>query len=239
MYKNVEQPLVFNFRRPGSAWVFWLLGTLVVGVLAWATLMVIAGLTWGLVLPIAPGILAGSVGGVQWLVLRPRVHGAMQLWIELRWALLSALGATIAWLGIIALRMLASTIDPQLADHPLFSVIGFLLGGLVFGFVQWQTWDNKDVRSTTWWAIVNGVAWSLGGYIGLNVARMVVTFLVPNQVTPTLFGFVEALHFFIAGVIVISIYAATTSIALATGERFRKVTPSVLAGGEPSHVKGP
>jgi hypothetical protein len=65
MHKNVGQPLAFRFRRSLSTGVFWLLGTLVVGVLAWATLMVIAGLTWGLVLPIAPGILAGSVGGVQ------------------------------------------------------------------------------------------------------------------------------------------------------------------------------
>jgi len=142
--------------------------TLLIG----AFLLVQAEPTIGALAAAALGVLAGTViegsivGTAQWLVLR---HPLKQMrWRT--WALVTALGACVAWtLGMILSTLLLTGSDSgaaapgEMSDlmiYTLAAAMGVALGAIL-GAAQWLAL-RRHVPKAGWWIPANALAWMLG-----------------------------------------------------------------------------
>ena len=127
-------------------------------------------------------VLAGTciegmvVGTAQWLVLRRPLQGMR--WHT--WALVTALGAFVAWaLGMIPSTFFltgahSGTAAPAMSDlvrYGLAALMGFVLGPIL-GVPQWLVL-RRYVQKAGWWVLANSLAWAVGMvvvFIGIHVA---------------------------------------------------------------------
>lgn len=190
--KRIELPGKRQRRWTGwnwSLWYRWILAnavgegiglglTLIMGFVLFAG----AEKTLGPVAVAGLAILAGTgiegmvVGTAQWSVLR---HPLPKLsWHT--WALVTALGAFVAWtLGMIPSTFFLTQADSGATSsvqmdtfviYGLAALMGFVLGP-VLGIPQWVAL-RRYVRKASWWVLANAVAWALGMmvvFIGVHV----------------------------------------------------------------------
>ncbi|SRR6266516_2460868 len=122
------------------------------------------------------GIEGTFVGTAQWSVLR---HPFPKLSWQ-RWALVTALGAFVAWvLGMIPSTFFLTRAHSGAASsvqmnafviYGLAALMGFVLGP-VLGVPQWLALRHY-VQNAGWWVLANAVAWALGltvVFIGMHV----------------------------------------------------------------------
>ena len=117
----------------------------------------------------ALGVLAGTaiegsiVGTAQWLVLR----GPLKRMQWRTWALMTALGACVAWsLGIIP--FLSSTPDSGAASGEMSDLVVYTLAaglglaaGAILGAPQWLALRHH-LPKAGWWVPANALAWMVG-----------------------------------------------------------------------------
>ncbi len=127
-------------RAPSFDWSLWLLWILT-SALGWF-------LGGSLLGPLTAGV---GMAALQWLLLRPRIHGAV--W----WIGVSAAGWVLGWGAAYLLPL----------------QLGIFALGAVSGAVQWLLL-RRWVHQAGWWIVTSTLGWALGPIFGTPLAGAVV-----------------------------------------------------------------
>jgi hypothetical protein len=187
-----------------ALWFHWVIVTIVIGIVCWGVIAGMAFFTFGLGLLGAGSALGLGVGWVQERILRH--YAPYQDWS--RWVWYTILGATLCWLLAAILRFLLATLDRNFINHPILPVIVFSIGGSIFGLLQYLPLKNK--RCTFQWVLANTIGWSLGAFLGLNIAEII----MPFQTETIVFGPPHAIYVFVAGSVGTFVFGIITGMVL-------------------------
>jgi hypothetical protein len=191
------------YQEPGiREWLIWVFRVSLAGSTGSAIAACMALFSWGAGLLFFGTIIGFSLASAQSNLLSRFLPD--RDWSK--WVRYSIIGATLGWALTIVMRFL---VDRQVTFHPLFSIIAFLVVGTLFGSAQWVTF--RQIANAHWWIIANCMGWSVGAYLGVNIAQVI----APFDTDTIIFGPYHAVYVLIAGIIGSVTFSIVTGSAIA------------------------
>ncbi len=194
-----------------NLWSRWVVTNTLGACIGWVVAVALGFVTFGGGLLIAGPIVGIGIGTAQTLFLEH--YFPNNKWSN--WLYITTVGATLFWIVFALTQWLFAQQDRALLYHPLGLIGSFLMGGAMFGLVQWAVL-RKNVQKAGWWIFANSIGWSIGGALGSITGDGVVRLFYDrdNPYAGRLIWFPEYIFVFVAGTVATVIFAAVTGAML-------------------------
>jgi hypothetical protein len=217
-----------------SLWARWVVANLIGGFVGWGFAIIFASMTLSIGFTLSWIIIGGCLGFMQSYVLFKRER-LFQLRVEswrtsetFLWIGSTVIGTLLSFISVVAIQF-ARPSQSVTADNSWRDILGFVIGGMLYGIAQWLVL-RRFAKWFALWIVACALGWGIGAIVGLQIARAIVDLFTDPRNTDDviLLGYLDLAGIMVAGTMGIIVFGMITGIFLnlvGLGSRSRSDNP--------------